>query len=234
MDSSKIESITCQEIKSDNTLPNLHLSLVEVKDIKLLAEELTKSILSDSWVLSLDKRSKRAYEKTYEDTANALVEVFQDIESGGLLGAEFGEVMVSIGSAKGLDMILGHTVIPIAELWKPKKKQNEGFDFHTVCKDEVVNFGEAKFSFKGNPYGDALRQIKRFIDNEKHLRDAVHLERFTTESAMNNLDDDKFGVVAAFSINGDLETNISNAVKLAEKHLLNLNITAIYLVGVKH
>ena len=234
MDSTLIQSLSCKEVVDSQKFGGVRFCVVEIDDLYAIARELATSIISTSWVMSLDRRSQRAYQKTYEDTAKALLEVFEKFNDDGKLGAEFGEVMVSITSAKGLNLLLGHAVIPIAELWKPKKKQNEGFDFHTVCSNQIINFGEAKFSKKGNPYGDALRQIKDFIEEQKHLRDAPHLEKFTDEAAMNNLDDDIMGVIAAFSLNGDIDKNVANALSLCQKHMSEFEINNVYLVGVRH
>lgn len=233
MDVTLIKSLSCREITDADIPDGVKFCVVEITDLKAIAKELAKTIVSTSWVMSLDTRSRRAYEKTYADTAKALLEVFDRFEEDNKLGAEFGEVMVSITSLRGLNILLDHLVIPIAELWKPKKKQNEGFDFHTVCDNEIINFGEAKYSKKNTPYGEALRQIKGFIEEDKHLRDTPYLEKFISDEAMSNLDDDVFGIVAAFSLNGNENSNVRNALALSKKHISSLNIEYVYLVGVK-
>lgn len=123
--------------------------------------------------------------------------------------------------------------LPVAELWKPQLKQNEGFDFHTVCSDQIINFGEAKFSGVSNPHGKAINQAKGFIDDEKHFRDRVHLINLVSDAAIENIDNDSFGIVAAFSINNDDPLSIiHNAIKSAEGKLNADEIKSVYLVGV--
>ena len=119
------------------------------------------------------------------------------------------------------------------ELWKPQKKQNEGFDFHTVCSNEFINFGEAKYSGSTNPHGNAINQSKGFVDDQKHLRDYVHLRALASEAAVENLNNDSFGIVASFSINTEDPFKIlKNAIESAQEKLNLDSIKAVYLVGV--
>ena len=163
-----------------------------------------------------------------------MVDIFNKVLDGDALGAEFGEVMVSIGSSRALNKILHHISLPIAELWKPQLKQNEGFDFHTTCTDNLINFGEAKFSASINPHGNAIRQAHDFITQDKHFRDRVHLVNFCHKDAITNLDEEKYGIIAAFSVNSDNpETIMDNAIKTVKEIKLSDWVSFIYLVGVK-
>ncbi|WP_263831687.1 hypothetical protein [Sulfurospirillum oryzae] len=211
------------------------LCLVNISDILKIASELTKKVQDSSWMMSLDKGTKRSYEKTVEATANKLVEIFNHTSVSGSLGGEFGELMVSIGSARALEVLFAHHVLPIAELWKPQLKQNEGFDFHTVCSSEMINFGEAKFSSTDSPHGNAISQAHRFICEEKHFRDRVHLINLTSPNAIQNLDNDDFGIVAAFSIHAvNPLTVLNNALESVRKTFPSSNAKYVYLVGVIH
>ena len=141
--------------------------------------------------------------------------------------------MVSIGSARGLEQIFLHSKVPIAELWKPQAKQNEGFDFHTVCGRDLINFGEAKFSSSKNPHGPAIIQAGRFISEEKHLRDRAHLVNLVQPKSISHLDNDDFGVIVAFSINSPNPLGIfKNALETAQSFATENGIENIYLVGV--
>ncbi|HCG7440269.1 hypothetical protein HJ144_18710 [Vibrio parahaemolyticus] len=207
---------------------------VSVNDLRCMANELTNSVLNTSWITSLDKGTQKSYQYTAKETAEALVEIFDKITDENSLGAEFGEIMVSMGSSRALEKIFGHISLPIAEIWKPQVKQNEGFDFHTECPSALINFGEAKFSGSENPHGKAISQAQRFIKEEKHYRDRVHLVNLSSADAVTNLDDDKFGAIAAFSINSDDVTKImNNALDSIRKSELINDAQMIYLVGVK-
>lgn len=213
----------------------MHACRVSVNDLSKLADELTNSVVDTSWMLTLDAGTRRAYEKTVGETSLVLTKIFQSISSSTKVAADFGELMVSLGSVRALEMIFSHKSIPIAELWKPQLKQNEGFDFHTVCPTPLVNFGEAKYSGSKNPHGLALLQIDSFLSAEKHLRDHVHLRHLCHEDSITNLDDDRFGVVAAFSINGTntaaiLKNAVDAALQLANKH----GIEQVFVVGVSY
>ncbi|WP_054017606.1 hypothetical protein [Pseudoalteromonas sp. R3] len=221
------------EIETDTPIGKIKVCHVIVNDIKIISEALAKKVLDTSWMTNLDVGSKRAYDRTVQETASTLVEIFESTTTHSDVGSEFGEVMVSIGSTKALEKIFNHVILPIAELWKPQIKQNEGFDFHTVCSDKFINFGEAKYSGSENPHGNAINQSKGFIDDEKHLRDYVHLRELASDTAVENLNNDSFGIVASFSINAsDPLVVLKNAIKSAQDKLSSDSIKAVYLVGV--
>lgn len=218
----------------EDTDPAIIACIVKVNNTNLIANELVNSVLDTSWISSLDAGTQRSYNVTAKETAAALVEIFNEVLAGGPLGSEFGEVMVSIGSSRALSQVLQHISLPIAELWKPQLKQNEGFDFHTTCTENLINFGEAKFSASINPHGNAIHQAEKFITQEKHFRDRVHLKSLCHEDAITNLDNEKYGVIAAFSINSDDPKIImNNAIASVKKIELSSRVKFIYLVGVK-
>lgn len=221
------------EVETDTPIGKIKVCHVIVNDIKIISEALAKKVLDTSWMTNLDVGSKRAYDRTVQETASALVEIFESTTTPSDVGSEFGEVMVSIGSTKALEKLFNHVILPIAELWKPQVKQNEGFDFHTVCSDMYINFGEAKYSGTTNPHGNAINQSKGFIDDEKHLRDYVHLRELASDPAVENLNNDSFGIVASFSINTTDPLHVlKNAIESAQDKLSADSIKAVYLVGV--
>jgi len=223
------------EVEHDSQAENVKLCFIEISDIHKIASALTMQVQDTSWMMEIDKSTRRSYNKTVEETAKKLVKVFKIASGTGGVAGEFGESMVSMGSARALEILFNHIVLPVAELWKPQAKQNEGFDFHTVCSEEVINFGEAKFVSSGNSHGNAISQSAGFIDKEKHFRDRVHLINLVSKNTINNLDDDDFGVIAAFSINSDNPLDIfKNALESAQKTYPSRNVKFVYLVGVKH
>lgn len=221
------------EVISEPSVETIKICQVHINDIAKIANELTNKVLDTSWMMSLDAGSRRSYNRTVNDTSQALVSVFESTAESYDVGSEFGETMVSIGSAQALEALFEHLPLPVAELWKPQLKQNEGFDFHTVCQDQMIHFGEAKYSGSSSPHGNAITQAKEFIYNEKHLRDRVHLVNLVSSEAVENLDKDRFGIVAAFSINStDPLLIISNAINSAKKMLEPQKMKPVYLVGV--
>ncbi|NUW63336.1 hypothetical protein HUZ94_07035 [Cronobacter sakazakii] len=214
--------------------PTIIACIVNVDKIDFIAAELVKSVLDTSWISSLDSGTQLSYSFTAKETAEALVKVFNKVIENKSLEDEFGELMVSIGSSRALSQILKHVSLPIAELWKPQVKQNEGFDFHTTCPSQFINFGEAKFSSCSNPHGNAINQAVEFIRQEKHFRDRVHLINLCSPDSVANLDKKEFGLIAAFSINSEnCERIMDNAIKTVKGLELSKIVKFIYLVGVK-
>lgn len=208
---------------------------VEVSDIGKLASELAKTVVDTSWMSDLDHGARRTYESTVNRTADLLKEIFESMDPSSEVAGEFGEMMVSMGSARALDRVFGHTRVPLAELWKPQVKQNGGFDFHTACQGDLINFGEAKFASSGNPWGLAISQVDEFLADEKHLRDRSDLINLVSPAAINRLDADEFGVVAAFSLNATRKDFVlTNAIQAAIALATKYNIQQIFVVGVSH
>lgn len=223
-----------KEIIDIATANEIKICFAEVNNLINFANSLCTTVQDSSWMTNFDKGVRRQYDYTFRQTANLLVDIFNTTASTQSIGSEFGELMVSIGSARALKKIFDHTQIPIAELWKPQIKQNEGFDFHTICNEDYINFGEAKYSKKSNPHGLALNQTKMFVKEDKHFRDRGHLLNLVNEKAIANLDNDDFGIVAAFSINSDDPLNIiKNSIESALAIKKEISCKQIYLVGVQ-
>ncbi len=231
------------EVKQSPSLDNIFVCHTTVSDLSKIANELSKTVMNKSWIMDLDIGAKRAYETIVAKTAAKLVDLFEnDVLSEDKISADFGEIMVSMGSARALEIIFSHISIPIAELWKPKLTGNEGFDFHTICPSKIINFGEAKFASSGSPYGGNSRdgrgaggQADGFISDSKHLMDGVHLPHLAGKEAADNLNKDLFGVVLAFSINAENPLLVfKNAIQKALKYTHLKKAKNIYIVGVSH
>jgi hypothetical protein len=234
---------TFYEVTSLSDTGNIFVCHVSISDLKKIALELTSLVNDNSWVTKIDDRASRAYATTAQKTAEALVKVFKaTLSTDNKVAIEFGELMVSMGSSKALEIVFGHRSLPIAELWKPKIAQNEGFDFHTVCTEDIINFGEAKFSNSSSPYsgisGDssgAGGQADGFIGGGKHLMDGPHMGSLAGEDCALKLDKDIFGVVLAFSINAKNPLAVlKNALDHSKTYENLKKAKNIYIVGVSH
>lgn len=212
---------------------NIKICFVQVDDLSIFVNNLSQVVLDNSWMVKLDAGIQRSYRKTVAETAKILIQIFRSTQDNNKIASDFGELMVSIGSSNALEQLFEHTKIPISELWKPQIKQNEGFDFHTACSEHYINFGEAKFSSSKNSYRSAIEQAIDFVQKEKHLMDRNHLINFFEKSQIDNLDEDQFGIVAAFSINSeDPITIFQNAITVALENAKSIKVKNIYLVGV--
>lgn len=222
-------------ISSSN--PKINFCHVNISDLEKIALELSRSVLDTSWIMDMDEGSRRSYERTASDTANSLVEVFNAAIDGDKVSGEFGELMVSMGSSRSLEVIFQHISLPISELWKPQRKQNEGFDFHTVCSKKVINFGEAKFKSlpAASPVSAAADQANSFFSEDKHYRDRVHLVSLVPDDAISNLDKGLCGMVIAFSMNAKNPLTVyMNAISKIESLEFFDEIESVYVVGVSH
>lgn len=231
------------EVKELPGSSNIFVCHTTISDLTKIANKLSMVVMDNAWVMNLDNRSRRAYETIVEKTAQKLVKVLSNpVLADDKISTEFGEIMVSMGSARALEVIFSHIAIPVAELWKPKIRGNEGFDFHTVCMEKIINFGEAKFSRSNNPFGGrsgshsgAGGQADGFINENKHLMDNMHLPTLAGEEAAENLDNDLFGIVLAFSINSADSLDILNkAIQKALEYTHLKKAKNIYIVGVSH
>jgi hypothetical protein len=231
------------EVTGTNLL-NIFVCHAKISDLKKLAEQLSSKVLDHSWIMDLDPGSRLTYQQTVAETANILIHIIKSSAVGGV-SSEFGEIMVSMGASRALETIFSHTSIPLAELWKPKAKGNEGFDFHTICPNKLINFGEAKFSSSpsSNPYGGktgdstgAGGQADGFIGKDKHHRDRPLLaEVGAEEAAIENLKNQNFGIVLAFSINAKTPLSVfQNALKQSVDYQHLKKAKYIYIVGVTH
>lgn len=222
---------------TSNANPKIHLCHVNISDLEKIALELSRSVMDTSWIMEMDEGARRSYERTASDTANSLVEVFNAAVDDDRVSGEFGELMVSMGSSRSLDIIFQHISLPISELWKPQKKQNEGFDFHTVCNENIINFGEAKFKSPpaASPVSDAAKQANSFFSEDKHRRDRVYLRDFVHTDAISNLDKGLCGMVIAFSMNAKNPLTVyKNAISKVELLSFFDELDSVYVVGVSH
>lgn len=215
----------------------IHLCHVNISDLEKIALELSQSVMDTSWIMDMDEGARRSYKRTAFDTANSLIEVFNTTIDTNKVAGEFGELMVSMGSSRSLDVIFQHISLPISELWKPQRKQNEGFDFHTVCNENIINFGEAKFKSlpAASPVSAAADQANSFFSEDKHFRDRVHLVNLVHDDAISNLNKGLCGMVIAFSMNAiDPLTVYKNAISKVESLSFFDEIDNVYIVGVRH
>lgn len=223
------------EIISGEGSGKIKICHVNVQELNKIAEALSASVQDTSWVMALDNKAHLAYRKTVAETAELLVNIFNSPYKENSISDEFGEIMVSMSSSRALMKIFDHFSVPISELWKPQVKQNEGFDFHTVCLSDIINFGEAKYSGGASPHGRASRQANKFIDDEKHLRDIVHLVSLVSDVAIKNLENNIFGVVLAFSLNSKDPIKIfKNVLKSLSASSLPDKVSSVYVVGVSY
>jgi len=104
------------EVAGDHGQPHFRICHVNVSDVEQMASYLAADVMDISWIMNLDPRSQRAYRNTVTETATRLASLFRQAAGDDSVGSEFGELMVSMGASKALDVVLSHTALPISEL----------------------------------------------------------------------------------------------------------------------
>lgn len=222
------------QVKVDYLPDKIRICLVNIDSLQIIAKKISTLILDHSWIISLDPTAQLAYEGTVEKTSDIINDICKKIIDNPKIERDFGEIMVSITASESLRHLFNHISLPISELWKEKVRGNPGFDFHTVCQEDLIHFGEAKYSSSKNPYEAAINQANDFISNKKHYIDIVHLEKIIQKKEpIENLVNNYYSIVAAFSINSD---NHQRIIEHAIERISNLDIYTkarnIYLIGV--
>lgn len=209
----------------------VHSILINIDNIKDRASEMISTIQDTCWLQELNPVAQLSYEARAERTIDKLVnKILTKVEDE--ITEEFGEFMISASAQDVLVSEFNHIKVPLAELIKEKISGNPGFDFHTETNQNLIAFGEAKFSGNINPYRNALEQIRSFIDLKKHDAELIDLQNFVSKEAISNHFDKKNAYIAAFSINSDspekIIENVLNSTYLDDI----LDQEEIYLIGV--
>ncbi|MCQ8857166.1 hypothetical protein [Plesiomonas shigelloides] len=209
----------------------VHSILINIDNIKDRASEMISTIQDTCWLQELNPVAQLSYEARAERTIDKLVnKILTKVEDE--ITEEFGEFMISASAQDVLVSEFNHIKVPLAELIKEKISGNPGFDFHTETNQNLIAFGEAKFSGNINPYRNALEQIRSFIDLKKHDAELIDLQNFVSKEAISNHFDKKNAYIAAFSINSDSPEKIIENV-LNSSYLDDiLDQEEIYLIGV--
>lgn len=87
-------------------------------------------------------------------------------------------------------------------------------DIFTVNTNDVILFGEAKYVANVNAYNSAIKQVNRFVKEERDLTDLPDLVPFTSQDARMKASNGNRGLIAGFS-----STTISDAI--LEQHIKN-------------
>lgn len=208
--------LECREIdlskyKTKNCKKVLFLR-IDPGDLSLTIKDILTELADYSWLSKFDKDFlKESMKHNADITCQALRDKFSDSEDNPVI-EEAGEYIVSVLSKRGVVEKLNHNDIPLAELLGRRKTGNSGFDFFTEDIDnQLISCGEAKYVKGINAYNISLSQINRFINEKKHISDIVILQSLASESSLNHLSKNKFGICSAFSsTNIDTDNLINN------------------------
>lgn len=179
--------------------PNVIFIRIEPSDLKTTINDIISSLNNLSWIETFDKEYiKKSFKirasKTAEHLSNKLNNFAQD-----KVTTDIGETVVSELSRLAIVNELEYRDIPLAELFKQKISGNHGFDFFSETLSQFIVFGEAKYVSNSNGYGRALEQIERFIMEERDTSDLNDIDRFVSDSSLNNHTKNDKAFACAFS-----------------------------------
>lgn len=211
---------------------DVHLFYVVVDDIKDCASNMISNVIQTSWINDLPDIPRATFSANANRTIDKLVEIFQGVDS--VIKEDFGEYMISMSTGKCLESSLGHTVLPLSELWKAKASGNEGFDFHTETTRTLINFGEAKYNSSQSSYGIAAKQVAEFIEDEKDQTDVLFLQHLATEESVRNLLARSRSLSIGFSLHSENYREIlNNALNSTLVKALYPLCKELFIVGIK-
>ncbi|MCL2757905.1 MAG: hypothetical protein FWE64_01120 [Alphaproteobacteria bacterium] len=223
---------TQQKVQDNCTISFIH---AQVSDVAKLATKIQKSISDTSWINSLDIMAKLGYEARAKETIAKIVSgILTNVVNP--ISGDLGEIIVS---TQAQDLLVGHhrhNKIPLAELWKEKKRGNPGFDFHTETPTNFIAFGEAKYNKNQSSHTIAINQIVKFIENKKDIKELPDLDKWIgdkTKSNISTFPDKSKAFTIAFSVHNKNYNEIFDNVIASPKFSELLKYPEIYIVGIE-
>lgn len=212
--------IECKNIDTEN---HQHIKFIRIQpeELSITIREILESLSDVSWISRFDKPYMQiSFKKRAKDTARYLADKILKNDSDSVT-ADSGEYIVSELARKALVQELKYFDIPLAELFKEQKSGNPGFDFYSVNNDDIIVFGEAKYSSSKNAYGLGMEQVDRFIKEEQDIADLNDIDKFLKdESLMKAVEGEKAYAIAFASKDIATDKLISNIKK--NKYYVNL------------
>ena len=193
--------------------PNVRLIRVQPNDLKITLGHILTTFSSICWISQMSEDLRRGYNVRLQSTINKLNTDFTNGTDSEII-SNTGEYVVSELTRSSIVNELHYLDIPLGELFKQKSTGNPGFDIFTVNTNDVILFGEAKYVANVNAYNSAIKQVNRFVKEERDLTDLPDLVPFTSQDARMKANNGNRGLIAGFSStsisDSDLEQNIKD------------------------
>lgn len=187
-----------QKVENESSCNILFLR-VDPEDISLTIGEILNSLSNLSWIAKFDSDYLRmSYTKRARDSATYLATKIQ-AKCEDQITADTGEYVVSELARKAIVTGLNYLDVPLAELFKEQVSGNPGFDFYSANADQVIIFGEAKYSARDNAYGVGLKQVCRFALEGQDISDLPDIDKFFTTSSLEAVGRGEKAYAVAFS-----------------------------------
>jgi len=209
---------------------------IQVENLQLSIEDIIKKLTDISWINKFDEGFvKDALEANAKKTANHIADIMKNKRKSKKFVStrNIGEYLVSELSRRTIVNEMNYLDIPLGEIIKESSLRNPGFDFFSESNDNLIIFGESKYSSKQNSYGSALNQIVRFIGEGKDKSELMSIRDFVSEQAKINNRFEKKGFAAAFSYIKSDDDSIVNSIIKNKSFKKLLNYEEIILVAVE-
>lgn len=208
---------------------------IKPNNLKMTIRDIIVTLTDTSWISKFDDGYiKTSLKARAERTALLVKRKLKDGRTSKKFKSidNMGEYVVSELSRRTIVSQLNYLDIPLGEIIKESALRNPGFDFFSENNDQVLIFGEAKFSKKANKYGSALEQINRFEKEKKDKVEIINIRDFVSEESLNNLDNNLKGFAAAFSAKEISDQKIIKNIKKNKHFKELLKFEEIILVAV--
>ncbi|TLG77396.1 hypothetical protein [Culicoidibacter larvae] len=206
------------------------------KELISIMKEITTQKYKNSWLSKIsDEIDYESFSIRIDETVEMIQKIINKNENVVGVNCEMAEYLVSMIAMLTLEDRLKHQRVILPELIKDKKSGNPGFDFLTICADDNIVFGEAKYKNGSSHYIAALQQVEKFLALKKTNRDVTEIRSFLPEKSIINFREKSYKIAIGFS-------NISKdeqLIKKLSKHpsvnsiLSKTSIKALFCVGVK-
>lgn len=194
--------------------------------------------LSDlSWIDNLTKDYLKASfieraRPTIESLSNLIEKSEEDLREKDEIVSSAAEYVVSVMSNEAVVKELSYKEIPLPEVFKHQRSQNPGFDFFSINNTGVLLFGEAKFVKGTNAYGNALKQIVRFIEEKNDIKDLADLQSLVDDEILGKVTNGEKGYIAGFSSTNIETDKLVNGIKRNDDYLSAKKYEELVLVAV--
>lgn len=218
------------DYKSDCNIVCIHVTISNIEDE---VQNMLNKVRDISWISSLGAIDQYIYNATSKRTIEDISTKIKEMDKAPLT-TSVGEYLMSFTAQNTLVEVCGHTSLPIAELLKEKVSGNPGFDYHTISQDDVLIFGEAKYSKEGTPKDNAIDQISSFIELKKDYAELHSLLPLIKKEVQDKILVGIKGYAAAFSLNmRSVDLAFKNALKMETLKSVTDEHAEYYIIAIQ-
>ena len=195
---------------------------IDPEDLSLTIMEIIKALGDLSWINKFDPKYVRdSFYKRSKPTADYFANNLK-LGIDDTVTRETGEYVVSELAREAMISEMGYLNIPLGEIFKEQISGNPGFDIYSGTKDDLIVFGEAKYIKSQNAYGNAMKQVDRFIKEGQDTSDFVDIDKFYGVKFFENAEKGQKAYAVAFSSKATSTDKLINGI-LNNSHYKSLS-----------